>query len=79
MHSTAQWLYNKWNVKCDVMKDYVSVLKEMIDIRDEFKQCSILSQDNINWFAMPVQAFITTDMLFSESPPMTYLYHLISL
>ncbi len=41
------------------MKDCVNVLKEMIDIRDGFKQCYILSSDDIdfniediciNWF-----------------------------
>ncbi len=41
------------------MKDFVNVLKEMIDIRDAFKQFYILSSDDIdfiiegiciNWF-----------------------------
>ncbi len=31
-------IYNEWNLKCDEMKDCVNVLKEMIDIRDGFKQ-----------------------------------------
>ncbi len=41
-------IYNEWNSKCDEMKDCVNVLKEMIDLRDGFKQCYILSSDNIN-------------------------------
>ncbi len=40
---------NEWNVKCDEMKDFVSILKDIIDIRDRFKQCSILSSDNIEY------------------------------
>ncbi len=31
------------------MKDCVNVLKEMIDIRDGFKQCYILSNDDIDF------------------------------
>ncbi len=31
------------------MKDCVNVLKEMIDIRDGFKQCYILSIDDIDF------------------------------
>ncbi len=31
------------------MKDCVNVLKEMIDIRDGFKQCYILSSDHIDF------------------------------
>ncbi len=31
-------IYNEWNVKCDEMKACVSVLKDIIDIRDRFKQ-----------------------------------------
>ncbi len=42
-------IYNDRNLKCDEMKDYVNVLKEMIDIRDEFKQCYILSSDDIDF------------------------------
>ncbi len=40
---------NEWNSKCDKMKDCVNVLKEMIDIRDGFKQCYILSSDDIDF------------------------------
>ncbi len=40
-------IYNERNVKCNKMKDCVSVLKDMIDIRDGFKQCSILASDDI--------------------------------
>ncbi len=52
-------IYNECNSKCDEMKDCVNVLKEMIDIRDAFKKCYILSSDDIdfiiediciNWF-----------------------------
>ncbi len=52
-------IYKDWNSKCDEMKDCVNVLKEMINIRDGFKQCYILSSDDIdfiiediciNWF-----------------------------
>ncbi len=32
-------IYYEWNSKCGEMKDCVNVLKEMIDIRDGFKQC----------------------------------------
>ncbi len=39
-------IYNEWNSKCDEMKDCVNILKEMIDIRDGFKQCYILSNDD---------------------------------
>ncbi len=49
MHSMTKRLYNEWNSKCDKMKDCVNVLKEMIDIRDGFKQCYILSSNNINF------------------------------
>ncbi len=42
-------IYNEWNSKCDEMKDCVNVLKEMIDIRDGFKQCYILSSDDIDF------------------------------
>ncbi len=42
-------IYNEWNSKCDEMKDYVNVLKEMIDIIDGFKQCYILSSDDIDF------------------------------
>ncbi len=42
-------LYNKWNSKCDEMTDCVNVLKEMIDIRDGFKQYYILSSDDIDF------------------------------
>ncbi len=54
-----QIIYNEWNSNCDEMKDCVNVLKEMIDIRDEFKHCYILFSDDIdfiiediciNWF-----------------------------
>ncbi len=35
------------------MKDCVQQLKDIIDIRDGFKQCSILySEDNWRWFAL---------------------------
>ncbi len=34
-------IYNEWNSKCDAVKDCVNVLKEMIDIKDGFKQCYI--------------------------------------
>ena len=52
-------IYNEWHLKCDEMKDCVSVLKEMIDIRDGHKQFYILCSDDvdfiiedicINWF-----------------------------
>ncbi len=42
-------IYNEWNSKCDEMKDCVNVSKEMIDIRDGFKQCYILSSDDIGF------------------------------
>ncbi len=42
-------IYNKWNFTCDEMKHCVNILKEMIDIRDGFKKCYILSSDNINF------------------------------
>ncbi len=42
-------IYNYWNSKYDEMKDCVNVLKEMIDIRDVFKQCYILSSDDIDF------------------------------
>ncbi len=42
-------IYNEWNLKCDKMKDCVNVLKEMIDIRDEFKQYYILTSDDIDF------------------------------
>ncbi len=42
-------IYNEWNSKCDEMKDCVNVLKETIDIRDGFKQCYILSSDDIDF------------------------------
>ncbi len=42
------FIYNEWNSKCDEMKDCVNVLKEMIDIRDGFKLCYILSNDDID-------------------------------
>ncbi len=42
-------IYNEWNLKCDEMKDCVNVLKEMIDIRDGFKQCYIVSSDDIDF------------------------------
>ncbi len=41
--------YNDWNSKCDEMKDCVNVLKEIIDMRDGFKQCYILSSDDIDF------------------------------
>ncbi len=40
---------NEWNSKCDETKDCVDVLKEMIDIRDGFRQCYILSSDDIDF------------------------------
>ncbi len=52
-------IYNESNSKYDEMKDCVNVLKEMIDIRDGFKQYYILSSEDIdfiiediciNWF-----------------------------
>ncbi len=42
-------IYNESNVKCDEMKDCLGVLKNMIDIRDGFKQGSILSSDDIDY------------------------------
>ncbi len=42
-------IYNEWNSKCDDIKDCVNVLKEMIDIRDGFKQCYILCSDDIDF------------------------------
>ncbi len=42
-------IYNEWKSKCDEMKDCLNVLKEMIDIRDGFKQCYILSSDDIDF------------------------------
>ncbi len=42
-------IYNEWNSKYYEMKDCVNVLKEMIDIRDGFKQCYILSSDDIDF------------------------------
>ncbi len=50
-------IYNEWNSKCDEIKDCVNILKEIIDIREGFKQCYILFSDDIdiediciNWF-----------------------------
>ncbi len=49
MHAmTKKIIYNEWNSKCDEVKDCVNVLK-MIDIRDRFKQCYILSSDDIDF------------------------------
>ncbi len=31
-------IYNEWNSKCDEIKDCVNILKEMIDMKDRFKQ-----------------------------------------
>ncbi len=42
-------IYNEWNSKCDEMTDCVNFLKEMIDIRDEFKEYYILSSDDIDF------------------------------
>ncbi len=42
-------IYNEWNSKCDEIKDCVNVLKEMIDIREGFKQCYILFSDDIDF------------------------------
>ncbi len=42
-------IYNEWNSKCDEMKDCVNVLKKMIEIRKMFKQCYILSSDDIDF------------------------------
>ncbi len=49
MHSMKKRLYNEWNSKCDEMKNCLNVLKEMIDIRDRFKLCYILSSDDIDF------------------------------
>ncbi len=43
-----QIIYNEWNLKCDEMRKCVSILKEMIDIKDGFNQCYILSSDDID-------------------------------
>ncbi len=48
MHVMTKRLYII-NSKCDEMKDCVNVLKEMIDIRDGFKQCYILSSNDIEF------------------------------
>ncbi len=42
-------IYNEWNSKCDEMKDCVNVLKDMIYVRDGFKQCYMLSSDDIDF------------------------------
>ncbi len=42
-------IYNERNSKCVEMKDCVNVLKEMIDVRDGFKQCYILFSDDIDF------------------------------
>ncbi len=42
-------IYIEWNSKCNEMKDCVNVLTEMIDIRDGFNQCYILSSDDIDF------------------------------
>ncbi len=36
-------------MKCDEMKDCVNVLKEMIDLRDGFKQLYILSSNDVEF------------------------------
>ncbi len=41
------------------MKDCANVLKEMIDIRDRFKQCYILSSDDVD--------FIIEDRNYNET------------
>ncbi len=40
-------IYNEWNLKYEEMKDCVSILKVIIDTRDGFKQCSMLSINEI--------------------------------
>ncbi len=50
MHAmTKKIICNEWKLKCDEMKDCVNVLKEVIDIRDGFKQCYILSSDDVDF------------------------------
>ncbi len=41
-------IYYEWNSKCDEMQDCVNVLK-MIDRRDWFKQCYILTSNDIDF------------------------------
>ncbi len=50
-------IYNEWNLKCDEMKDCVTVLKEMIDIRDGYNQFYTLSDDDLD--------FIIEDICFN--------------
>ena len=45
-------LIHDWNLTSDGLKNLTSVLSELTDIRDDYKECDGLTCDNINAFDM---------------------------
>ncbi len=36
-----------WNERCNKLNDSINITKEMIDVRDEFKECQGFSRDEV--------------------------------
>ncbi len=39
-----------WNERCCKLNDSINVIKEMIDVRDEFKECQGFSREEVEGF-----------------------------
>ena len=39
-----------WNERCHELNDSINVIKEMIDVRDEFKECQGFSREEVDGF-----------------------------
>ncbi len=39
-----------WNERCCKLNDCINVIKEMVDVRDEFKECQGISREEVEGF-----------------------------
>ncbi len=39
-----------WNERCSKLNDSINVIKEMVDVRDEFKECQGFSREEVEGF-----------------------------
>ncbi len=39
-----------WNDRCYKLNDSINVIKEMVDVRDEFKECQGLRREEVEGF-----------------------------
>ncbi len=39
-----------WNERCCKLNDCINVIKEMVDVRDEFKECQAFCREEVEGF-----------------------------